>query len=67
MFPNPFEADSAKSDVRGDAHRRMLAARDHVRRWFSPEAMAGIDPDAPEVIGERTGLPSDAESPAYAR
>jgi hypothetical protein len=31
----------------------MLAARDRVRRYFSPEAAAGSDPDEVEVIGQR--------------
>ncbi len=37
----------------------MLAARDEVRSWFSPEALAGIDPDVPEVVGG-----SETSSPA---
>lgn len=40
------------NDARGEARARMLAARGEVRSWFSPEALAGIDPDVPEVVGE---------------
>lgn len=39
-------------DARGEARARMLAARDEVRSWFGPEALACIDPDVPEVVGE---------------
>lgn len=41
------------SNANDAARGRMLAARDRVRRWFSPEAMVHFDPDAPEVVGAR--------------
>jgi hypothetical protein len=39
-------------DAREEARARMLAARAEVRTWFGPEALSGIDPDVPEVVGE---------------
>jgi hypothetical protein len=33
------------------AAERMLAARDRIRRYFSPDVVAGIDPDEAEVVG----------------
>ena len=53
---------SPAAEVRDDAPRRMLAARDRVRRWFSPEAMADVDAEAPEVIGVRAEQRRAAES-----
>jgi hypothetical protein len=56
MFTDPYPAAGATSDVRDDVALRMLAARDHVRRLFAPEAMADVDLHAPEVVGARIPL-----------
>jgi len=53
MSKNPFQAADTTGNVHKGARQRMLAARDRVRRYFSREAIAGTDPDAAEVIGER--------------
>jgi hypothetical protein len=52
MSSNSVRAADATPDESDDVYRRMLAARGRIRRWFSPDAMADADPDAPEVIGE---------------
>jgi hypothetical protein len=39
-------------DAREEARARMLAARDEVSSWFGTEALACIDPDVAEVVGE---------------
>ena len=36
------------------SRQRMLAARDRVRRNFSPESMADTDPESAEVVGGST-------------
>jgi hypothetical protein len=51
MMTNPFRTADKSSDATDAALRRMLACRDHVRRWFSSDAT--LDPDVPEVIGAR--------------
>jgi len=51
MFKNPFRNTAVAADVRDDARQRMLAARDRVRRYFSPEAMAETNPESAEVVG----------------
>jgi hypothetical protein len=43
----PKVADSLEDP----AYRRMLESRDWIRRWLSPEIIASIPADAPEVIG----------------
>jgi hypothetical protein len=48
------------------ALERMMAARSWVSRWFSPEAVACVDPDAPEVIGSPRGVPLRPETRAGA-
>lgn len=47
--PNP-PADTA-TDVQDEPRKRMLAARERIRRYFSPDIVAGIDPDEAEVVG----------------
>lgn len=47
----PTRAARATTDAHDAAYERMLAVRPRVRRWFSPEAMASVDRDAPEVVG----------------
>lgn len=51
MMTNPLQTADKPNAATEAGLRRMLAARDHVRRWFSPEA--ALDPDVPEVIGTR--------------
>ena len=51
MFTNPFRATDSAPGVPDDARKRMLAARDRIRRYLSPEFCAGIDPDEAEVVG----------------
>jgi hypothetical protein len=51
MSANPLKAAEPNSELE-EAFRRMEAGREAIRRWlWSPEAMAGPDPDAPEVLG----------------
>lgn len=45
-------------DARAEARARMLAARDQVRSWFTPESRVALDLDVAEVVGER-GQPND--------
>jgi hypothetical protein len=51
MFTNRSRNTTAAADVRDDARQRMLAARDRIRRHFSPDAMAETDRDSTEVAG----------------
>lgn len=44
-------ASGAAGDVNDEAYQRMLDARGWVRRWLSPEIIASIPADAPEVVG----------------
>ncbi len=50
MSTNPI-GNTAPAGLRADARQRMLAARDRVRRYFSPEAMAETDLESAEVVG----------------
>ncbi|HEX8209939.1 MAG TPA: hypothetical protein VF584_07115 [Longimicrobium sp.] len=53
MSTNPFRAADTTGEVHKGARKRMLAARNRVRRYFSPEAITEPDPDEAEVIGQR--------------
>lgn len=44
-------ASGVNSDAHDAAYQRMLDSRDWIRRWLSPEILACIPPDAPEVVG----------------
>lgn len=56
MSTNPIRTASATSDVQNGARQRMLAARDRIRRYFSPEVVAGTNSDDAEVIGQTADL-----------
>jgi hypothetical protein len=64
MATKPIQAAGATAEVYDAAYQRMLAARPDILRWFSPEAMADFDPDAPEVIGLRDDQITGAGGPA---
>jgi hypothetical protein len=51
MITNPFRATGSAPGASDDARKRMLAARDRIRRNLSPEFRVGIDPDEAEVVG----------------
>ena len=51
MFKNPFRNTAAAAGVRDDSRQRMLAARDRVRRYFSPQAITEANLESAEVVG----------------
>ena len=59
--PNSYDRRKLIRKLESGAHQRMLAARDRVRRYFSPEAIAEPDPDEAEVIGQRNVI-ADGEA-----